>query len=212
MIAKFNILLIILFFISLNQVDLSAQEEIKKDTIATSMEEALISPLDIKVLDLRKQKLKVLPNKFDRLINVHTIYLDKNKLDELPESFSACRSLRYLSISKNKFDKFPEVICQLTQLRFLDFSTNEIVFLPNCISQLIHLEEIYLVGNEVSAIPQSFFELDIKELDMRMIQMSEIEQERIREILPKTEIRFSKPCNCFEEEDDEEDLGDNELQ
>jgi Leucine-rich repeat (LRR) protein len=177
-----------------------------KDTIATTIEEALRSPLDFKVLDLRKQKLKELPDKFDRLVNLHTIYLGKNKLKDLPSSLSHCTKLRHLDISNNKFESLPTVVCQLRQLRLLDISTNIIIDLPECLIQDIHLESILMVGNEISIIPDSFTSLDLKEIDMRMIQMNEREQNAIRDLFPNAEIRFSKPCNCFEDDETENDF------
>ena len=200
--TKFSLLLL-LFFYLVSFTSFSQGEEDLKDSIAYSMEEALRSPLDIRVLDLRKQKIKELENRFDRLVNVHTILLDKNKLKGLPPSISECKKLRYLSIANNKFEELPDVICKFEQLRVLDFSTNEIVFLPQCLDKLIHLERLLMVGNEVSIIPSSFVELDLKEIDMRMIQMSEKEQDRIKDLFPDALLRFSKPCNCFEEEENE---------
>lgn len=183
-----------------------AQEEVKKDTIATSMEEALKSPLDFTVLDLHKQKLKELPDKFDRLVNLHTINLHKNKLKSLPPSLSSCSQLRILNISNNKFDELPAVVCELPQLRTLDISTNEIIFLPECLANDIHLERILMVGNEISKIPQSFSDLDLIEIDMRIIQMNEKEQNAIRDLFPDAEIKFSKPCNCFEDEEESDEF------
>ncbi len=198
-------ILITLFTIFSGQANF-AQDEVKKDTLARSMEEALRSPLDITVLDLHKQKLKELPDKFDKLINLHTINLHKNKLKDLPPSLSSCKQLRSLNISNNKFDALPSVVCELPQLRTLDISTNEILFLPECLENTIHLERILMVGNEISIIPTSYSDLDLIEIDMRMIQMNEAEQNAIRDLFPDAEIRFSKPCNCFEEEEESDEF------
>ena len=182
-----------------------SQDEIVKDTIAYSLEEALRSPLDIKVLDLQKQKLKELDDRFDKLVNLHTLYLDKNKLENLPPSLASCKKLRFISFSNNHFQNFPDVICSLEELRVIDFSNNEIPSIPECLKNLIHLNTILMVGNEVSKIPASFKDLDIIELDMRMIQMNEKEQQNIRELFPNAILKFSKACNCFDEEEAKED-------
>ena len=179
-----------------------SQEQTNSDTIAYSMEEALKDPLNIKVLDLQKQKLKVLGNNFDKLVNLHTLYLDKNKLSDLPPSLASCKELKKISFSNNKFETLPEVICQLEQLRTLDFSTNEIAVLPDCLKNLIHLQYLLMVGNEVSKIPESLNDLELVELDMRMIQMNEAEQAAISKLFPNTTIKFSKACNCFGEEEE----------
>ena len=195
---------LVLLFLSILFLPVFSQDEIIKDSIAYSMEEALRSPLDIKVLDLQKQKLKVLDDRFDKLVNLHSLYLDKNKLENLPPSLASCKQLRYISFSNNHFQDFPEVICRLEQLRVIDFSTNEIAVLPDCLKNLIHLTTILMVGNEVSKIPPSFKELGITELDMRMIQMNEKEQQVIRDLFPDATIKFSKACNCFDEEESSE--------
>jgi len=194
---------VVLFFIlfSFCYNELKGQEDaiVKKDSVAYSLEEALKSPEDILILDLSKQKIKELPNDFDPLINLRELYLDKNKLKTLPRSLASCKQLQIIGLSKNKFTDFPMIICYLSQLRSLDLSTNEIATLPDCLAELIHLEYIYLVGNEVAAIPEKLEKLNLKELDLRMIQMNEKEQSTIREQFPDTDIKFSKPCNCFEE-------------
>lgn len=183
--------------------ELNGQDEVivLKDTVAYSLDEALKSPEDILILDLSKQKLKELPNDFGPLINLKELYLDKNKLKALPRSLASCENLEVISISKNKFVDFPMIICYLSQLKSLDISTNEIAELPDCLGELIHLEYIYMVGNEVASISKKLEKLELKELDMRMIQMNEKEQNTLRDQFPNTEIKFSKPCNCFEEDD-----------
>lgn len=186
-----------------------SQEQINNDTIAYSMEEALKDPLNIKVLDLQKQKLKDLEDGFDKLPHLHTLYLDKNKLSDLPPSLASCKELKYLSFSNNKFERLPEVICRLEQLRTLDFSTNEIAVLPECLENLIHLQYLLMVGNEVSKIPASLSDLELVELDMRMIQMNEAEQAAISKLFPNTSIKFSKACNCFGKEEEEIDSDSN---
>ena len=198
---KRNFIILLLSFIFFSAF---SQDEIVKDSIAYSMEEALRSPLDIKVLDLQKQKLKELDDRFDKLVNLHTLYLDKNKLENLPPSLSSCKKLRFISFSNNYFLNFPDVICRLEELRVIDFSNNEIPTLPECLKNLIHLNTILMVGNEVSKIPISLKDLDIIELDMRMIQMNEKEQQNIRSLYPIALIKFSKGCNCFNEEEGDE--------
>ena len=204
-----RILLLLCLFISTSSflsMSSFAQDELetKKDTVAYSLEEALKNPADIIILDLRKQKLKELPNDFKDLVNLKELHLDKNKLEKLPRSLASCKQLEYLSIANNRFSTFPMIICYLSQLRTLDISTNEIAELQDCVKELIHLENIYMVGNEIAKIPESLGVLDIKELDMRMIQMNEKEQNAIQDIFPNATIKFSKPCNCFEEEEEEE--------
>jgi hypothetical protein len=191
-------------FLSILSFPVFSQDEVEKDSIAYSMEEALRSPLAIKVLDLQKQKLKELDDRFDKLVNLHSLYLDKNKLESLPPSLASCKQLRYISFSNNHFQDFPDVICKLEQLRVIDFSTNEIAILPDCLKNLIHLNTLLMVGNEVSKIPPSLKELKLVELDMRMIQMNEKEQQIIRALFPDATIKFSKACNCFDEEESNE--------
>jgi hypothetical protein len=208
-------LILFTFFLFIGNSFLFSQEEevelVKKDTVAYSLEKANKSPLDIKVLDLSKQKLKELPNEFYELTNLEVLILDKNKLKSLPRSIASCKNLRKISIASNKFTEFPSIICYLSQLQLLDFSTNEIAELPDCLKELIHLEAIYMVGNEVGKIPSSLNHLNLKEIDMRMIQMNEKEQYTIRDQFPNAEIKFSKPCNCFEEEEESDDTDDDDF-
>jgi len=200
-------LLVLTLFPVLGQTNLY-NEDNALDSIAYSMEEALENPLSIKVLDLRKQKLKELPNRFDRLVNIHTIYLDRNKLDSLPPSIVEAKGLKYLSLANNKFEKLPELICQFAYLETLDISNNYIPELPDCMSNLIHLKELLMVGADIGKIPTSMSEIQLELIDMRIIQMNEKEQQAIKDAYPEAVIRFSKPCNCFGDEDEDDEFDD----
>ena len=52
-------------------------------------------------------------------------------------------------------------------------------------------------SNELIEIPDEIGQLtSLKEVDLRVIQFSDREKERISELLPNTKVFFSNSCNC----------------
>ena len=52
-------------------------------------------------------------------------------------------------------------------------------------------------SNELVKIPDEISQLtSLKEVDLRVIQLSDREKERISGLLPNTKVHFSNSCNC----------------
>ncbi len=166
--------------------------------VYTSMEEALVSPESVLYLDLSRQKLKELPASISQFTNLKELNLNKNKLSEFPEAIVKLTHLEKLVISKNDFQFLPAQICRLTELKSLDMSNNDIESFPACIGQLKQLEYIDASSNNLGIYPSEMAGLTaLKELDLRVISLSDDEQQRIITLLPKScKIRFSSSCNC----------------
>ncbi|GIV42245.1 MAG: hypothetical protein KatS3mg034_1555 [Vicingaceae bacterium] len=152
--------------------------------------------------------------------SVFAIDLSKKKLKEFPEELSKFYRLKYLKLYGNRLKNFPEVICNFSQLEYLDLSKNPLDSIPPCIGKLRHLKELVLNRTEIDQLPKEIAFVDslevldvwgtnlaflppeisrlkkLRVLDMRVIAMNRKEQEIIRQLLPNTEIKFSKPCNC----------------
>ncbi len=60
------------------------------------------------------------------------------------------------------------------------------------------MEFLDVWGNDIGFLPQEIQALSetLKEVDMRVILMSNEEHKKIKELLPNTKIHFSKSCNC----------------
>ncbi|HMQ77296.1 MAG TPA: leucine-rich repeat domain-containing protein [Flavobacteriales bacterium] len=169
------------------------------DTVRTyrSLERALAEPMQVHRLDLSKQKLKAVPEELRRLPNLNALDLGRNKLKELPPWFTDLANLQELTLSGNKLVDFPEVICGLRHLKRLDMSRNALTGLPTCLGRLKELTSLDLWSNDLATFPEELEGLEaLRYVDLRVIQFSPKEMERIAELWPRAKIQFSAPCNC----------------
>jgi Leucine-rich repeat (LRR) protein len=176
--------------------------------------------LDYKALDTLPEYTLEQALKKDPL-TVYRLNLKKQKLTDLPEEIAQFKNLQSLNISKNKFSHFPSIIFKFTYLQRLDVSNNKMTSIPKEIGGLIHLKRFSANETEIASLPaeisqlKELFYLDIwgtnvasfpaeieqlketlKEIDMRVIMMSNAEHQKIKDLLPLTKIHFSKSCNC----------------
>ncbi len=169
------------------------------DTVRTyhSLAQAMAEPMQVYRLDLSKQKLKVLPEELRRLPNLNALDLGRNKLKELPSWFTDLANLQELTLSGNKLVDFPEVICGLRHLKRLDMSRNALTGLPACLGRLKELTSLDLWSNDLANFPDELDGMEaLRYVDLRVIQFSPKEMERIVELWPRAKIQFSAPCNC----------------
>lgn len=194
-----NILIAILLFISV-KTNAQAFEKEALDTInELTLEQALkIDPLKVYKLSLKKMKLNELPEEIYQFKNLQTLDVSRNKLIYFPRKITVFPFLQELNFSNNKIPSVPEELGQLTELRILILNQNELTALPAEISNLTKLTFLDVWGNDIGFLPPEIEQLSetLKEIDMRVILMSPEEHKRIKELLPKTKIHFSKSCNC----------------
>ena len=171
------------------------------DSVRTfhSLESALKQPDMVFRLDLSHQKIKDLPEEIRRFKNLNALDLGRNKLRTLPDWLGELQYLQELRVSRNKLAEFPAIICRLTQLKRLDLSRNAITGLPECLGGLDQLVSLDLWSNDLAVFPPDLEGMKaLRFLDLRVIQFSPEEMERIKELLPWAAIYFSQPCNCGE--------------
>jgi Leucine-rich repeat (LRR) protein len=93
--------------------------------------------------------------------------------------------------------EFPLGITHLYQLERLVLSENQIERIPFDIGNLKNLVFLDMWSNELSYFPDSMRELtQLKEFDLRVIQLSKAEKAQVIDLLPNTKIHFSQSCNC----------------
>jgi len=124
--------------------------------------------------------------------------VSKNKLGVLPLTLGYLVNLSSLDVSANKIVKLPSNIGNLTQLRSLIVNRNLLTELPPDIGRLQQLNYLDLWGNAISVLPEETRGLakNLKTLDMRAMAINFEKQKHIQDLLPDTEIFFSKSCNC----------------
>ncbi len=127
---------------------------------------------DLQTLNIRDDALVILPTGIGQLSALRDLTLRVNRNFDIANAvnkLAALRQLQALSLADNNLGTIPGAIGQLSQLQRLDLSSNELVTLPPEIQQLTQLETLSLCGN---AFPAA-------------------EQERLRALLPNTEVVFS---------------------
>lgn len=128
---------------------------------------------------------------------VETLILSKKKYKEFPTEILQFTNLRVLDLSKNKIQYLPEEITSLANLEELILNRNDIRALPKDLGEMPNLRKLDLWSNYVDELPVSFHDnKTLKLLDMRGIVVTPDKQAAIREMLPNTEVLFSKSCNC----------------
>lgn len=183
-------------------INVSAQifEYKNLDTIPElTLEQALTKdPLTVYRLKLRKEKLVDLPEQIAQFKNLQSLDVSKNKLNHFPAIILRFEYLQKLDVSDNKIELIPAEIGKLIHLKEFSANQTEISTLPVEISQLKELKYLDVWGSNLASFPEeiSLLQESLKEIDMRVIMMSDAEHKKIKELLPNTKIHFSKSCNC----------------
>lgn len=198
--------LIIFFMATLHSSAQLTPEQLDTCKVYSSLEKALAAGTPVYRLDLTKQKIKELPAELYELKDLHELILDRNKLKEIPVDINKLQQLQRLSISKNELKSFPPAICNLRNLTRLDLSDNLIDEIPDEIHRLYKLEELILWSNVIGYYPTTLMRLDnLKVLDLLHNEMSDTEQERLKNLLPEIDLKLSPPCDCtFDDDYDDE--------
>ena len=194
-----KLFLFILFLVIFTKGSSQVLSEQDLDTcyIYTTIEKASRLPDAVYVLDLTKSKLKAFPDEILNFKNLNILKLGKNKIASVPEGISKLIFLQELDLGKNKLDGFPGGIVELVNLKKLVLNQNYIEGIPYMIKNLQKLEYLDMWSNNLGSFPESLNDLKaLKEFDLRVIQFTTEEKERIKNLLPNAKIHFSASCNC----------------
>ncbi|PCJ26551.1 MAG: hypothetical protein COA97_05595 [Flavobacteriales bacterium] len=195
---KFLISILLIIF----TVNTNAQllDSITLDTVPTyTLQKALKQdPLKVYKLTLKKMKLTELPSEILAFKNLQVLNLKGNKFKIFPKKITTFVYLQELNVSANKIQIITKELGELIHLKKFIANSNKIVSIPPEIRYLKKLQYLDLWGNDIGALPHEISELEgtLKEIDMRVILMSNAEHKIIKALLPNTKIRFSKSCNC----------------
>lgn len=171
--------------------------------VYTSLKAALQAEEPVYRLHLVRERYRKFPEEIFQFTELRELILDRNKIKEIPSDIVKLTHLEHLSISRNKLTSFPPVVCNLKKLKRLDLSSNDITQIPDEIHRLQKLEVLAIWGNIIGYFPSTLIRLDaLRYLDLLHNEMSEQEQERLRNLLPETDLNLSPPCNCtFDDEE-----------
>ena len=174
-----------------------AQDEEVKTTFK-NLEEALETPDQVQKLVLRRKRLKSWPDEVLAFPNLKELDLAHNKIDAFPADLSALDQLEVLVLTHNRIDSVPDAIGGITALRELYLGNNEVYHISEELGRLTRLELLELWSNNIYYLPNSAADLvNLKEVDLRGIQLGEGYQDAIKDILPPgVKVRMSISCNC----------------
>lgn len=106
----------------------------------------------LEVLDLSNNRLRSLPDDFDRLQNLKILFLSQNEFDHLPEVLGRCSQLSMVGFKANRI-RTVSGVSLAPLLRWLILTDNAIEELPSEIGQLQYLQKLMLAGNQLKALP-----------------------------------------------------------
>ena len=126
------------------------------------------------------------------------IHLKSMRLKEVPQSVWSLQHLTVLDLSNNKLCAISARLGELLYLERLIINRNDISELPKQIAALTHLRYIDMFSTQIVDFPPeiSLLQNTLKEIDMRVIRMSDAEKQHLQSYLPETKFWFSYSCNC----------------
>ena len=166
----------------LSQLRSGQLKESQKITIAADLTEFPLEILELaptlEVLDLSNNRLRSLPNDFDRLQNLKILFLSQNEFDHLPEVLGRCSQLSMIGFKANRIRvvsgaAFPPL------LRWLILTDNAIEELPLEIGQLKFLQKLMLAGNQLKTLPEEM----INCINLELIRLAANQLEALPEWL-----------------------------
>lgn len=165
-----------------------------------SLDEALLHPNDVVELHLIRERLRVWPDsELRQFPNLKHLNLTSNKIDSLPSDLTYLDKLESLNLTNNKLDSLQNSIGDLKSLRELKLGNNEIYHVSPRLGELTELVLLELWSNNIYYLPLELNNLkNLKELDLRNIQLNDDHQDAIRAIFdePGPSIKMSMSCNC----------------
>lgn len=172
-------------------------EELDGLPVFTSMEQALSNPDSVYRIRLKGRVTEIPAEVFTAFPNLHELNLSRTRLTSLPKEIGQLKKLIRLVADRNKLDTLPPELGDMESLQVLILNRNDLTGLPKEISNLNNLYLIDLWSNNIVDLPYSMRQMPaLKELDLRVIVMSDEQKEDIREMLPKVKVHMDKGCNC----------------
>lgn len=194
---------IIIFFVflfitqSLSAQTLLDSVSLSQQKVYKNLTAALQNPDSVFIFDLSKKKLKEIPKEIFRLKNLQILNLSHNRIKELPAEINLLSNLQKLNLSNNDLKQLPRTIGDLNNLTFLGLNRNLIEALPAEMGKLKNLEVLEMWDNELSVVPDELRGMySLRQWELRGILFTELEQQRIKSLLPDAQIYFSPSCNC----------------
>ncbi|UTW61212.1 leucine-rich repeat domain-containing protein [bacterium SCSIO 12741] len=152
-------------------------------------EKALVNWKYLVHFDLSNNEITQLPDALGQKQFLQYLNLSSNQIQELPESLNM-RKLQYCYLAYNDLQNLPKMN-RLRRLIELDLSHNQLKELTPTIKSLRKLQVLDLSNNEITQIPDEIKYLTrLKVLNLKGNPLSLEEVEKVKQLLPNTQVRF----------------------
>lgn len=191
-------LIFLFFFFQLSSGSAQFLSDAQLDTayVYTSVEEAMKNPEDVFILRLKVKRGEI-PPQINDLPYLHILEMKRGKITSLPEDFKRLEYLISVDLTRNELESFPPVLLEMPQLEVLRMGKNPINRVPEEITRMTGLQVLDLWSTQVQQLPVVIGEMQsLREVDLRMIEISQAEQDYLSELMPEVQFYFSVPCNC----------------
>ncbi len=124
--------------------------------VFTSLDEALLRPLEVYHLDLSGQTLRFLPNEINQLKNLEKLELRHNSLRDIPEEITQLKQLSLVDLGNNPLLNAQTVLpllIQLPALQDLILDSCTLEKLPLLTSKPPKLKHLNLSHNQIAHFP-----------------------------------------------------------
>lgn len=121
--------------------------------------EALRRFAKLRVLQLRDNRLRELPEALDTMSMLIELDVSGNLLQALPASLGRLRALATLIVSRNQLTTLPKALAECTSLVELDARDNPLVTLPAELGNLPLLSMLDVSGGRLSSVPRVLYDL-----------------------------------------------------
>ena len=107
----------------------------------------------IRLLDLRSNRVPVLPARIAQMRHLTCLRLTGNCLSTLPPELAQLSRLQELQLGDNTLERVPEVVSQLSELRTLGLAGNALTSLPDSLAHLRSLTSLDVARNHLETLP-----------------------------------------------------------
>jgi Leucine-rich repeat (LRR) protein len=157
------------------------------------------NPDTIYGLTFFKEKRTELPPELIRFMNLRYLNLNKNKIQFLPEFFDTIKGLEVFEAEKNNFGYFPLALTRLPKIRKINLHQNNIITIPDSIKNCLLLEKLDLSDNAIATVPESIFGLtNLKMIDLTGVRFGPRYQQQLTNRRPDIKWILDPPCDCME--------------
>ena len=146
-----------------------------------------------------KEKRTELPAELSKFVNLRYINLNKNKLQSLPEYFDTLKQLEVFEAEKNNFSYFPSALTRLPQIQKINLHQNDIIAIPESIQYCLLLEKLDLSDNAIATVPEAVFGLsNLKVVDLTGVRFGPRYQKQLLNRRSDIKWILDPPCDCME--------------